>query len=118
MRIEPTVGRIVWFYPTPQDSRNKGRGEQPLAAIIVHVNDDATLNLNVNGALGGVTPCLGIPIAQSDDDQKEYQRHGMAYAAWMPYQKGQAARTEQVERAMQSGLVLPPAGEPGPTVSG
>jgi|GEM_PF-728390 len=87
--IKPTVGRVVHYYPAD--------GE-PLAAIITRVWNDVCINIayfDGNGAAHSKTSVLlmqdGVLVPDSlapDGD----------YAAWMPYQKGQAAKTEAVQR--------------------
>jgi len=89
--IEPTPGRVVWYYPS-----GAGRqGEQPLAAIISLVVSPELVNLMVidpNGSSYGRQNVRliqdGIPAAGE--------------AEWMPYQKGQAAKTEELERQVAS----------------
>lgn len=91
--IKPTVGRVVWYYP-----KGHTNGEQPHAAIIAHVWSDTCVNLAIFDANGqpyppGKTSILlvqeGAPIPTGGD-----------YCTWMPYQMGQAQRTEQAEKAL------------------
>lgn len=94
--IEPTVGRIVWVYGRP------GRivlGKQPEAAIITYVHDDRTVSACDFDARGRSHSVSGIPLQDDDIPQSPaWEREGM-WAAWMPYQKGQAAKTEAAEAA-------------------
>ena len=87
--IQPTVGRVVWYWPA-----GVAHTEPPLAAMVAKVWSDTMVNLAVfdaNGhAHGGYTSVLLI-----QDDAAVPS--GGFYATWMPYQKGQAARTDAAE---------------------
>lgn len=98
MRIEPTVSRMVWFYPAAFDSLNKGREGQPLSGQIAHINRDGTLNLLVLSPIATTDARLNVPLLEGGDHVKMAQEEGIAYCTWMPYQLGQAARAEQLER--------------------
>jgi hypothetical protein len=90
--IQPTRGRVVLFTPHKSDAiPNDG---QPLAAIIAHVHSDGVINLTVFDAFGRVIPRPSVPLLQ-DGDAKP---NDGGFAEWMPYQKGQAAKTEQLEQ--------------------
>jgi hypothetical protein len=91
MRIEPTVGRVVWYYPEGAD-RGPHPGEQPLSAQIAHVNEDGTVNLGVLDSLGVHFSKQNVVLIQDGDERPDG-----CFAEWMPYQKGQAAKTEQLE---------------------
>lgn len=85
--INPTVGRVVWFY----DGSTAQPG--PYAAIVAFVHDPRMVNLAVFDANG--VPCwrTSVPLVQDGDERP----HG-PYCEWMPYQKGQAAKTEALEK--------------------
>jgi len=85
--IEPTVGRVVWFYePASQDPKN------PMAAIVTWVHSPRCVNLVVFTPNGHPIQRTSMTLVQDGDD-----RPTDAWAEWMPYQKGQAARTEKAE---------------------
>jgi hypothetical protein len=90
MRIEPTIGRIVWFFPPIDGGRHEDG--QPFGSLVAGVNDDGTINLLVAARDGSPYGAANIPLLQDGDaiDQDT------AHAVWMPYQKGQAAKTEQL----------------------
>lgn len=62
----PTVGRIVWFWPTDTDPLAKfGRNEgEPLAAMIVCVWSDDLVNLTVFSGDGTTHGRSSIHLAQ------------------------------------------------------
>lgn len=90
--IKPTVGRIVLFHAG-------GKHEQTNAAIIAAVIDDNTVNLAAFDEFGSLYPQIGILLVQ---DGAKPPHAGSAWCEWMPYQKGQAAKTEQAEAALKA----------------
>lgn len=83
LSITPTVGRIVWYIDDSGAS---------LAAIITHVWSDDCVNLAVFSAdgvpFGKTSVKLLNPGATASDTD---------CCQWMPYQLGQAAKTEEAE---------------------
>jgi len=98
MIIQPTIGRVVWYYP-PADQRIPGQpNDQPLKADVTYVWGDRMVNLMAvtpNGTPFGVT---SVTLVQ-DGDATPIER----YAVWMPYQKGQAAKAEALEQKLGAG---------------
>lgn len=90
--IKPTVGRVVWYRPSPGENIVGNDGSQPLAAIITHVWSDTCINLAVFDANGIATNRTSVYLLQP-----ETERPASQFAEWMPYQLGQAARTEAAE---------------------
>jgi hypothetical protein len=86
--ISPTPGRIVWFYPSVEEGRDPNG--QPLGAMVAKVLSDRCLNLTVSHGDGTTYARQSVQLLQDDDAVPE-----TAYAAWMPYQKGQAAKHDQ-----------------------
>ena len=87
--IIPTVGRVVWY---------KSDWEaEPLAAIITKVWNDTMVNLVIFDANGNTTGKTSVRLIQ--DANNENPSYG--YAEWMPYQMGQAAKTEELEKALK-----------------
>lgn len=94
--IKPTVGRVVWFHPsefTGEAGFARHPDGQPYAAIIARVWSNILVNLTVFDANGAAHSRTSVPLVQDGggaplDD---------SYCEWMPYQKGQAAKTEVAE---------------------
>lgn len=97
--IKPTVGRVVWYWPGPTDSIVGNDGSQPLAAMIAHVWSDTCVNLAVFDGNGVGFNRTSVLLLQEDSP-----RPSTNFAEWMPYQKGQAARTEQLEKLTEGAL--------------
>lgn len=111
--IAPTVGRIVWFRPVQPDSFCLEKSE-PLAAIITRVWNDVCVNITVFGATGIMGSRKNITLVPDETAVVP----PTSYCEWMPYQLGQAARTEAAEAvaASEGPLVAPPV-ETGPETS-
>ena len=84
-KIDPTVGRIVWFHP-PTDSTNHAfAGNEFFAATIARVLPDGKLNLGVLDGNGVNHSMVDVPLLQDGDEApaKGY------YAEWMAETKPQ-----------------------------
>jgi len=102
--IAPTVGRIVYFFASADDGI--ATTGAPLAAIITAVNDDGTINLAVFSQHASVSARLNVTLVQEGDETP-----ATGHAEWMPYQLGQAAKTEEVTKASKK-KAAPAAEEP------
>ena len=80
--IEPTVGRIVWFW-----EYGKGGADQPSAAIVTYVYGPRSINLVQFTHMGEVRHHAGITLVQEGDPEPSSY-----FAEWMPYQIGQAKK--------------------------
>lgn len=97
--IVPTVGRIVWFTPSMHDVNLTHHDKlKPLAAIVVHIWHDRMVNLAVFDSNGQSIGKTSVQLLQ-DDDRKPEQGY---FCSWMPYQQGQAAKTEALETALSA----------------
>jgi hypothetical protein len=92
--ITPTVGRIVWYRAKLLESSHPKESPEQ-AAIVVRVHGDRLVNLAVFGHSGHVVPMMWVPLVQ-DGDEAPIDR---GYCHWMPYQLGQAAKTEAAEKS-------------------
>jgi hypothetical protein len=89
--IKPTVGRVVLYWPSAVQAGTDTL--QPFAATVAYVWNDRMVNLSVtdhNGKQFGVT---SVRLLQDGDERP----NGGMFCEWMPYQKGQAAKTEALE---------------------
>lgn len=121
--IKPTVGRIVWYRPsydvrlmTFDNNMTVYDNKMPLAAQIVWVWSDTCVNLDVIDHAGVHHQRTSVTLLQAlsrDARVGESVEFGepepisdnlsRGYCEWMPYQKGQAAKTEALEAAAKVG---------------
>lgn len=95
--IQPTVGRVVWYRPNAAEKTFMTiLGNGPLAAIVTHVWSDTCVNLTVFDSNGQAHGKTSVTLHQGDG-----LCSSLPYCEWMPYQKGQAAKTEQLEQKLQ-----------------
>ena len=96
--IKPTVGRVVLFTPGRVADKRADKS-QPLAAIIAYVHSDRSVNLTVFEQTGAaqIAGFINVKLLQDEDEAPE----SGFFCEWMPYQKGQAARTEQLEEKLR-----------------
>lgn len=103
MKITPTVGRVVWFYPATNQATSgfapPDEG-QPLAAIVARVVDaDAdVLHLTVFDSNGVPHSMPYVQLVQADQGAPAEGR----YATWMPYQIGQAKKKADEPKAAEA----------------
>jgi hypothetical protein len=92
--IDPTIGRSVWY---------RGKDNAIRAAIITHIWSRFLVNLQVFGKDQNDTEA-GIHTLVTHGDI-EHEPSCCPSWSWMPYQKGQAAKTEVLEQKLCSGSV-------------
>ena len=102
-RIEPTIGRVVWYWPATLPAYDQGQFDKttPYTAQICYVHKDGKINIAGFKHDGNPFICRGIELHQGEGDAPPN------YAQWMPYQKGQAAKTEALEQQVAAGTVHP-----------
>ncbi len=90
--ISPTIGRVVWYYPVGHIP-----GEQPQVALIAHVWSETCVNLAIfdGNGIPYAKPPTSVLLVQDGNERPG----GGNFCEWMPYQKGQAAKTEALEAA-------------------
>ena len=81
--IEPTIGRVVLF--------NDGQSDQRVPAIICYVWSNEMINIAGFDCNGNTFNRTSVTLIQEGDCP-------VGSAEWMPYQKGQAAKTEALEQ--------------------
>lgn len=97
--IKPTVGRIVHYHPTFSD-QERGMNftdTQPVAAMVACVWSDTCVNLTVFDANGYAHSRTSVLLHQEGNTKP-----GRGYAEWMPYQTGQAAKTEKLQAQLDA----------------
>ena len=93
-QIKPTIGRIVWYWPQP-NFQGWMDHSQPLAAIIAYVHSDVLINIGFYDQNGKAEFATSVKLWQGDGDRPD-----SFFAEWMPYQKGQAAKYEALEKTL------------------
>lgn len=86
--IKPTVGRVVWYWPSKSEPICPG-GDQPLAALVAHVWSDTCINIAGFDANGVPFNRTSVLLLQDGNPRPDQQ-----FAEWMPYQIGQAKKHE------------------------
>jgi hypothetical protein len=86
--IKPTVGRVVLYHPSNGVTH---------AAIVAYVWSDRIVNLAAFDENGKAYSVTSIPLTQPEDEVS-----AAVYCEWMPYQKGQAAKTEALEAQVRA----------------
>jgi len=82
--IKPTIGRVVWYYPT-------SGSHPPFAAIICRVWTNYCVNLAYFDENGTASNATSVPLHQEGIGGRPER----FFCEWMPYQLGQAAKTEE-----------------------
>lgn len=79
---EPTIGRVLWYWPTAADKKNGiayHNDCQPLAATVVHVWGDHMVNLSILDQAGNPFAKTSVTLLQEGDTV----RRGLdGYAQW------------------------------------
>lgn len=100
--IKPSIGRVVWYQPGDgsgardgfvQHGGAFGASRQPCAAIITYVWSDTMVNLVVFDHNGVTHQRTSVDLRNDAPSLPTATQ----YCEWMPYQKGQAAKTEALE---------------------
>jgi hypothetical protein len=109
--IKPTVGRQVWYRPyTPAGLLSAPGADvgdraiphligQPLAATVTAVWADDCVSVTVLDIQGGSHGRSSVTLWQGEGEAPTDR----GYCEWMPYQKGQAAKTEALEQQIGHG---------------
>lgn len=98
--ISPTIGRVILVHSRQQDATG------PWPCFVTKVWSDRAINAAGFNEWGTSVSYSSLPLLQDDDAPPA----AGPYAEWMPYQKGQAAKTEALERQVGAG--------PGTAISG
>jgi hypothetical protein len=90
--IVPTIGRVVLVH--------RGMSDQAEPAFVCYVHNERLINVGGFTKNGAAFSATSIQLVQEGDEIKNPKY----YAEWMPYQKGQAAKTEALEQQLQADL--------------
>lgn len=85
-KIDPTVGRVVWFHPPTNSTKHGFEPHAVCAAQIARVLPNGRVNLGVLDGNGENHSMTDVPLIQEGDEKPA---NGY-YAEWMPYQKSVA----------------------------
>lgn len=86
--ISPTIGRVVWVV-RPSETTDIKQAEVGLVTYVWHDH-----MINVAGFDHNGLPFVLNSLALVQDDEPKPEGN---FACWMPYQKGQATKTESLE---------------------
>lgn len=88
----PTVGRMVYYY-------HYSHGNKEMAAIVAGIlpGSGLTINASVVSRLGAVVTA-GVQDIPHESERPTPSSH---YWDWMPFQKGQTAKTEELQRKLE-----------------
>lgn len=89
--IQPTVGRILWFYRSVEDASNAN--VQPRAAQVAYVVNDRCVNVMLLDAQGDSGPKLAVQLYQDGDPDPQGE-----FTCWMPYQSEQSKKEQLQSR--------------------
>jgi hypothetical protein len=93
--IVPTIGRVVWVI-RPTETLDI---HQPEVGFVTYVHGDGRY-INVAGFNSNGEPFKLTSLWLAQDGEAKPQHN---FACWMPYQKGQAAKTEALEKQATAG---------------
>jgi len=86
--IQPTVGRVIWYWPPLSWAQRVLTPDQPFKADVVYVHTDGTINVAGFDHFGQRFSDTGVEIVESDGKPSS----DVACCTWMPYQKQVAAK--------------------------
>ena len=87
--IKPTIGRVVLV--------QRGKSDQAEPAFVCYVFGDKMINVGGFDRNGTPFAATSMQLLQDEDTPQNADY----YAEWMPYQKGQAAKTEALEAQLK-----------------
>lgn len=91
--IQPTVGRVVLIRRPHIHTSAK---DQPECGLITYVHSERMINVVGFTWDGAPFALTSLRLKQEGDEVPV----GAQHAEWMPYQKGQAAKTEALEKQL------------------
>ena len=97
--IKPTIGRVVLYWPDKEFRGCRPDACQPLPALIARVWSDTSINVGGFDANGMPFSATSVYLTPAEGEPPNMASH---YATWMPYQKGQAAKYEALEKQLET----------------
>ncbi len=101
--IKPTVGRVILFHAGAHQhvcSLHADGTRQPVPALITAVHSDTLINIGGFDANGVPFAATSVQLVQPGEQEPN---DDTSFAYWMDYQKGQAAKTEALEKLVCEG---------------
>ena len=95
-KIIPTIGRIVWYWPSGYDYRTR----QPWPMTVCYVHTDNIVNLGGFDSYGNHRAFTSVQLIEHEAD---YPYEG-GFCGWVPYEKGQAAKSKALETQLSDPL--------------
>jgi hypothetical protein len=108
MIIDPTPGRVLWYYPGGREEFDAGA--PACAAMIAFVNPllagdtQQTVNLNYLQYSGIPSAVTDVPLWQNEEGSEAPES---PFCMWMPFQKGQAAAAAQTTASGAPSVEVP-----------
>lgn len=93
MKTNPTIGRVMLYFPAQGSSHLTADGEA-LTAHVAKVNEDGTVNIAYHDQDGNTHAAQNISVVQDDEPT-----HAEGYVTWMPYQVSQHAKNQAIANA-------------------
>lgn len=95
MKTDPTVGRVMLYFPAKSSSHRPTDG-QPLTAHVAKVNADGTINIAYHDQEGNTHAAQNVNVVQFGDVAID-ENH---YVTWMPYQAKQHEKHATAENQL------------------
>ena len=91
--IKPTIGRVVLYYEYGKTQYDAG--EQPFSASVAYVHGERCINIGYWDHNGCAKNATSVALVQPGDEMPE-----TGFCCWMPYQIGQAVKTEELQQKL------------------
>jgi len=95
--INPTIGRVLLFWPEAASELTHD-SKQPLPALVTYVHSPTLVNIGGFDANGKPFARTSVRLVQPAEELPSYG----GYCTWMPYQVGQAAKSEELRQQLDA----------------
>ena len=108
-KIIPTNGRVMLYWPVPNERAVIVQHDpaQPLKCDVCHVWGEDLVNVLVTDSNGRQHVRTSITVVQEGGPYRAEELGGQPYVTWMPYQLGQAAKHEALEKKLEAAQITP-----------